>query len=243
MKKRRKNNERRRTDITPYLVAESLMLARYDNRNDYRCDSANRPCATQHRTQNNIILNNKIIITMEETKYLKMLCKKILADKFAEERYRSGDFYYGRYIETSPVFCSYGRIGYEVTIEHNLAVKYDWELEKLYIDDLPYKEYFNRTYLEDNDVSVDAGGDDYELEYYTDAGGDMIISLDKLTKERLQAYIDNFDIDDEVMLWWGESNSLSRAEKGLPFNNIREHYDDLEDWLKQLQRICDKMPY
>jgi len=76
-----------------------------------------------------------------------------------------------------------------------------------------------------------------ELESFTSAGGDMIVTLEALDKEHLQDYIDNFDINDEVMLWWHPTH-----ENRTPFSNINEHYEDLEDWLNELQEICDGMP-
>lgn len=105
------------------------------------------------------------------------------------------------------------------------------------------KEYNeNKSYLEDWNVSVcDKAWDDKEfsaeLESYTRAGGDMIVCLEVLDKEHLQEYIDNFDINDEVLMWWQDGG------KGLPFANIRDHYDDIEDWVEGLQDICDKMPH
>lgn len=69
----------------------------------------------------------------------------------------------------------------------------------------------------------------------------MIINLEELSKAGLQHYIDDFDIDEEIMLWW--SNGLDEAKKrGLPFGNIRDHYNDLENWLSDLQEICDNTP-
>ena len=78
-----------------------------------------------------------------------------------------------------------------------------------------------------------------ELETYTDAGEDMIITLDKVRKKDLQEYIDNFDINEEVLLWWQDG----RPGKGVPFANVKEHYEDYEAFLEKLQKACDKMPY
>lgn len=78
-----------------------------------------------------------------------------------------------------------------------------------------------------------------ELESYTDSGGDMIVNLEVLDKEHLQDYIDNFDINDEVILWWRDDTQGTR----LPFSNIKQHYEDLEEWLDELQEICDDMPH
>ena len=78
-----------------------------------------------------------------------------------------------------------------------------------------------------------------ELESYTSAGGDMIISLEELSKACLQEYIDDFNINYEVVSWWQNG----KKGNGVPFDNIKQHYDDVEDWLNWLQGICDKMPY
>jgi hypothetical protein len=105
------------------------------------------------------------------------------------------------------------------------------------------KEYNeNKAYIEDWNVSVcGKAWDDKpfsaELECFTSAGGDMIVCLEVLDKEHLQEYIDNFDINDEVLMWWQDGG------KRVPFSNIRDHYDDLEDWVEGLQEICDGMPH
>lgn len=78
-----------------------------------------------------------------------------------------------------------------------------------------------------------------ELESYTKANGDMIISLEELSKDCLQEYIDDFNINYEVVSWWQNG----KKGNGVPFDNIKEHYDDVEDWLKWLQEICNGMPY
>lgn len=79
-----------------------------------------------------------------------------------------------------------------------------------------------------------------ELESYTDAGGDMIITLDisEDWKEDFRKYVENFEIDEEVSVWW--PNGVKGRD--VPFNNMKEHYDDLEewvDWLKDIVRIMD----
>ena len=97
--------------------------------------------------------------------------------------------------------------------------------------------------LEENNISVCGTAwnnepDSVELETYTNAGEDMIIDLEAPTAAELQAYIDDFDINEEVMLWWG--NGIDAAHKaGVPFNNIREHYEDYETYLAELQRVCN----
>jgi hypothetical protein len=78
-----------------------------------------------------------------------------------------------------------------------------------------------------------------ELESYTKAGGDMIIYLEVCDKEHLQEYIDTYDINQEVIGWWTDGIKGN----GVPFDNIRDHYNDLEDWLNWMQGICNNMPY
>ena len=65
---------------------------------------------------------------MEIIERLKEAIKK---DKFAWKKYLCGGYYWGEYIETMPLHCSYGLIGYTVTINHKQAITYDWELDKM----------------------------------------------------------------------------------------------------------------
>ena len=173
-------------------------------------------------------------------KYLKRLCKAILEDRFNEENYRQKRSWHGKDIMTEPLFCSYGKIGFSVLVyenyDHFCTIQYDGDLEELNIDDTPWKDYINELYLEDFDITSHGDG---ELECYTDAGEDMIINLDKVRKKNLQEYIDNFDINEQVLLWWPNG----QPGKGVPFDNIKEHYEDYEAFLEKLQKACDKMPY
>lgn len=183
-------------------------------------------------------------------KTLKRLSNAIIAGRFNNENYRQRRSYYDVEIETSPLFCSYGEIGYNVYVyedeHHEHTMSYDWEKKELTIDDIPYKDAINIEYLDEhsilkqNDEPVwSVYPRSVELECYTDAGGDMFINLEAPTKEQLQDYIDNFDIDEEVAIWWPNG----QPGNGVPFANMREHYNDLEDYLKWLQDICNKMPY
>ena len=177
-------------------------------------------------------------------KYLIRLCKAILDDRFNDENYRRRNSWYGREIETQPLFCSYGTIGFTVSVydlngSHFCDVEWDGDLGKLTIDDEPWKDYINELYLEDFGIT---SYDDGDLECYTDAGEDMIISLGKVRKKNLQRYIDDFDINEEVLMWW--QNGIEYAkEKKVPFDNVKEHYEDYEAYLKKLQKACDKMPF
>ena len=81
--------------------------------------------------------------------------------------------------------------------------------------------------------------EEIELESYTDGGGDMIISIDvsKDWKKAFKDYVEDFDIDNEVSLWWPDG----QPGRGVPFNNIRELYDDIEGWVNWLKDIIRVM--
>ena len=183
-------------------------------------------------------------------KYLMRLSNAIISGRFNNENYRQRKSYYGREIQATPLFCSYGEIGYSVAVydngHHEHTLEFDWEMKKLSIEDMPYKYAINLEYLDREGVSCcsdshvwDNHPHSVELECFTDAGGDMIIDLEKPTQAQLQGYIDDFDIDKEVALWWPNG----KPGNGVPFANMREHWNDLENYLKWLQGICDKMPY
>lgn len=78
-----------------------------------------------------------------------------------------------------------------------------------------------------------------ELESHTDAGSEMIMALEEPTRECLIRYADNFDITGEVLLWWQGGDRGS----GVPFSNIKEHYEDIEKWVARLKTIAMGMPY
>lgn len=177
-------------------------------------------------------------------KYLRRLCTAILSDRFNDKNYRSRKSWHGLEIETGPLFCSYGTIGFTVSVyddrgNHWCEVTRDWDMERLTIDETPWKQYINSLYLEEHDIKTVS---DDELETYTNAGEDMIIPLEEVTKKELQKYIDEFDINEEVLKWW-EGGKREAIEKGVPHDNIKEHYEDYESYLKWLQKVCDKMPF
>lgn len=179
-------------------------------------------------------------------KYLTRLCKAIIAGKFNDENYRDRKSWYGKDVQTCPLFCSYGTIGFTADVYNErgrnyCTVSFDGDLDELTIDDIPWKEFINLLYLEDYDIS--SGDDQYyrELLIYTDAGENMIVPLEKVDKKHLQSYIDGFDINHEVSLWW--PNGFKSEDKWFPHDNMKEHYEDYEAYLKKLQRICNHMPY
>lgn len=185
---------------------------------------------------------------MKTYQYLNTICKNILNGKFDYRKYQSGKSYYGRNIQTQSLFCSYGTIGFTLSIEGIGEIQYDWEMKELTIDEKPYKYAINLEYLEDNDINLisenvwDDEPNSVELETYTDAGEDMIIDLTEPSKEKLDKYIDDFDINENVMMWWREGEDYAHS-KGVPFDNIREHYEDYEDYIKWLKRVSKGMPY
>lgn len=80
-----------------------------------------------------------------------------------------------------------------------------------------------------------------ELETYTNAGEDMIIDLEEPTRECLQKYIDDFDANEEVMMWWRNGKDEAH-KKGVPFSNIKDHYEDYESYLERLKEVCELLP-
>lgn len=102
----------------------------------------------------------------------------------------------------------------------------------------------NLEILEENDIRVCGKGpvwedkpNSVELETYTDAGEDMIITLDEPSKKELTKYCEKFDINETVVLWWKNGENAAR-EKGVPFNNIKDHYNDYETFINKLREIA-----
>ena len=93
--------------------------------------------------------------------------------------------------------------------------------------------------LEENGIEfINQDGKSYEFEAFTPAGGDMVIILDEPSKEELEKYVDNFDINEEVIMWWRDGRS-----NDLPFMNVRDHYNDLEKYIDRISDICDMLKY
>lgn len=99
----------------------------------------------------------------------------------------------------------------------------------------------NQEYLEENDVylSDDAVWDMYpdsrELFKNTEGGGDFSICVEELTREEVLNVLRGFDVNEEAMKWWGG--------RGVPFDNIKELYEDIYQWKEDFIQIANGMPY
>ena len=94
-------------------------------------------------------------------------------------------------------------------------------------------------FLENHDIhcdKMDDGG--WELESYTDGGGDQLIYIDNLTREELIEYLENYDVNEETNLWFPDG----RPGNGVPFDNYKDLWDDIEDWRKWMLNIAKRMP-
>lgn len=90
-----------------------------------------------------------------------------------------------------------------------------------------------------NDAPVwDDKPDSVEMQTYTPGGEDMFICLDEPSQECLEEYIDDFDINEHVLLWWQGGTDAAHA-KGVPFDNIRDHYNDYEAYLDGLRKVAE----
>lgn len=78
-------------------------------------------------------------------KILKRLCGNIVAGRFNWRKYCTSQYYFGWEICVTPLYRSYGQIGYTVYFPYaNMpAVEYDWEMGKLTIDGEKWKTYLH----------------------------------------------------------------------------------------------------
>lgn len=100
-------------------------------------------------------------------------------------------------------------------------------------------EKSNKLFLERHDIHCDKMNDGrWELESYTDGGGDQLICVDNLTREELVEYLENYDVNEETNLWFPDG----RPGKGVPFDNYKDLWDDIEDWRQKMLGIAKRMP-
>lgn len=99
----------------------------------------------------------------------------------------------------------------------------------------------NKDYLEEHGVSLsdEAVWDKYpysrELFRSTDGGGDFSICVELLDRECVITALERFDVNEETLLWWNG--------RGIPFDNIRDLYDDIFKWKEDFIKIAECMPY
>lgn len=74
-----------------------------------------------------------------------------------------------------------------------------------------------------------------ELNCSTAGGEDMYINLEKISVGDLEKYVNDFDINYEVSLWWPDG----KPGRGVPFDNQAEQVEDYEDYLAWLRDIID----
>ena len=77
----------------------------------------------------------------------------------------------------------------------------------------------------------------WELKSYTDGNGEQIIHIDSLSKYELINYLKSFDVNDETLLWWSDG----KPGPGVPFDNIRDLYDDIDKWRKWMLGVANQM--
>lgn len=81
----------------------------------------------------------------QKDNYVRRLCRNILNDRFNWHRYCTPQTYFGIEICVTPLFCSYGQIGYTVDFPYRSDmpdVEYDWELHRLTLDEMDWRKYF-----------------------------------------------------------------------------------------------------
>ena len=100
-------------------------------------------------------------------------------------------------------------------------------------------EQSNMEFLEDHDITCTKCEDgSWELESYTDGGGDQIVYVNNLTRDELVEYLENYDVTEEANLWFPDG----KPGRGVPFDNYKDLWDDIEDWRQWMLGIAKRMP-
>jgi len=113
--------------------------------------------------------------------------------------------------------------------------------EKNWFVSLPKEMQELLNLLTDEGLAWEAGPvwDEYpysvELNTSTPAGEDMYINLKEISIEELEKYVNDFDIDYNVSLWWKNGE----AGAGVPFDSQAEQVADYEEYLANLRDIID----
>lgn len=101
-------------------------------------------------------------------------------------------------------------------------------------------EQSNREFLERHDITCTKSKDGgWELESYTDGGGDQIVYVNHLTSNELIGYLENYNVNEETNLWFPNG----QPGKGVPFDNYKDLWDDIENWRQWMLGIAEQMPY
>lgn len=74
-----------------------------------------------------------------------------------------------------------------------------------------------------------------ELYFRTPAGGDFSICVEEMNRESVIQAIQDFDINENTLLWWNSDRT--------PFETIKELYEDIEQWRDNLMGIANEIPY
>lgn len=74
----------------------------------------------------------KIGLIESKSKVMERLIRAIKNNRFRWEHYLSGGTWYGIKVQTQPLFCSYGQIGYNVFVDYGkIILEWDWEKQEL----------------------------------------------------------------------------------------------------------------
>lgn len=100
-------------------------------------------------------------------------------------------------------------------------------------------EQSNKEFLENHDITCTKCEDgSWELESYTDGGGDKIVYVDNLTRNDVVERFEDYDVNEETNLWFPDG----RPGKGVPFDNYKDLWDDIENWRRRMLSIAKRMP-
>lgn len=80
---------------------------------------------------------------MNDAQLIRHICRSIRQGRFGWKRHLQPSTYYGRELAVTPLFCSYGQIGYCIHFPYsNLPdIDYDWETQKLTVDEMDWKDW------------------------------------------------------------------------------------------------------
>ena len=99
----------------------------------------------------------------------------------------------------------------------------------------------NQEYLKENGVYIPDKPTwknfPYSRELYkrTQGDGDFYIEVEVLDRDHILENLRSFDVNEETILWWNG--------RGVPFDNIKDLYDDIYQWKEDFIQIAKGMPY